>query len=179
MFLQAYVQNYDWPGNNWMVYRRKDPGAEGKWRLIVWDAEYSFGSGSAGFRTDINTLERAYNPHDSITRLLEKPFHNCGFKVRFVERAREYLGIENLHNRPPNEVGQLSRERVKAEILKQAAIVRPFIQMEADRWVPGLGMGLELFDQNIANALKFVDEREAAILHHLHILRHQAFLDCK
>jgi hypothetical protein len=179
VFLEAYVQNYDWPGNNWIVYRRKDPGFEGKWRMIVWDAEYSFGSGSEGFRTDINTLERVHSPHDSVTRLLEKPFHNCGFKVRFVERAREYLGLENLHNRPPNEVGQLSKERVKTEILNQAAIVRPFIQMEADRWAPGLGMGVELFDRNIANALKFVDDREAAIVHHLDILRYQSFKDCR
>jgi len=29
MFLQAYIQNYDWPGNNWTVYRRKDAGAVG------------------------------------------------------------------------------------------------------------------------------------------------------
>jgi hypothetical protein len=147
--------------------------------MLVWDAEYSFGSGSEGFQTGIDTLARAYGPHDSITRLLEKPFHNCGFKARFVQRAREYLGLENLNNRPLTEVGQLSKERVKAEILKQAAIVRPFIQMEADRWAPGLGMGVELFDKNIANSLKFVDEREAIILNHLHILRYQRFIDCR
>jgi hypothetical protein len=179
MFLEAYVQNYDWPANNWITYRRKDPGNEGKWRMLVWDAEYSFGSGSEGFQTGIDTLSRAYGPHDSITRLLEKPFHNCGFKLRFIQRAREYLGLENLNNRPPAEVGQLSKERVRAELLKQAAMVRPFIQMEADRWAPGLGMGLELFDKNIVNSLRFVDEREAIILNHLHILRYQQFTDCK
>lgn len=183
MFLQAYAQNYDWPGNNWTVYRRKDPGAEGpegQWRMMVWDAEYSFGSGSQGFKTDMNTVVRVHSPHDSITRLLEKPFiHNCALKHRFVTRAREYLGVENLSGRPANEVGQLSKERVKAEILKQASMVRPFIRMEADRWVPHLGIGLELFDQNIANALRFVDEREAVILHHLDELRYQTFTECK
>jgi hypothetical protein len=180
MFLQAYIQNYDWPGNNWIVYRRKDPGHVGKWRLMMWDAEYSFGSGSEGFQVDMNTLSRAYGPHDSITRILEKPFiQNCELKVRFVQRAREYLGLENIHNRPPQEVGQLSKERVKAEILKQAAIVRPFMQLEADRWAPGLGMGVDLFDRNIANTLRFVDEREAIILQHLDILRYQTFTQCK
>jgi len=183
MFLQAYVQNYDWPGNNWTVYQRTDPGAEGverKWRMIVWDAEYAFGGGSQGFKTDLNTLIKVYSPHDSISRILEKPFiHNCGLKVRFVNRAREYLGVENPEGRPAEQVGQLSKERVRAEIEKQAATVRPFIQMEAERWVPGTGMGMALFDQNVENMLTFVDEREDVILHHLDELRYQTFTDCK
>jgi len=183
MFLQAYVQNYDWPGNNWTVYQRTDPGAEEverKWRMIVWDAEYAFGGGSQGFKTDLNTLIKVYSPHDSISRILEKPFiHNCGLKVRFVNRAREYLGVENPEGKPADQVGQLSKERVRAEIEKQAATVRPFIQMEAERWVPGTGMGVALFDQNVENMLTFVDEREDVILHHLDELRYQTFTDCK
>lgn len=182
MFLQAYVQNYDWPGNNWVAYRRKDPAAignEGKWRLLVWDAETTFGSGSnEGFKTDVNTLTKIYSPHDSITRILEKPFiHSCDLKFRFVQRAREYLGVENLNNRPEHEVGQLSKERVKAEILNQAAIIRPFIQMEANRWAPF--MNTEIFDQNIQNTLRFVDERQDIILHHLDILKYETFTQCR
>ena len=181
MFLQAYVQNYDWPGNNWIIYRRSDPmatGNEAKWRMMAWDAEYSFGSGSDGFAADKNTLVRVYSPHDSITRLLEKPFiGNCELKHRFVQRAREYLGVENLQHKPETEVGQLAGERVKAEILKQAAIVRPFIQMEAERWAPE--MNVALFDQNIQEALHFVDTRETVILEHLDILRYQTFTQCQ
>jgi len=183
MFLEAYVQNYDWPGNNWIVYQRTDPAAEGverQWRMMVWDSEYAFGGGSQGFKTDTNTLIKVYSPHDSITRILEKPFiHNCGLKHRFVNRAREYLGVENLEGKPADQVGQLARERVRAEILEQAAIVRPFIQMEAERWVPGTGMGVAVFDQNVDNLLRFVDEREEVILHHLDELRYQTFTDCK
>lgn len=182
MFLQAYVQNYDWPGSNWIVYRRSDPrasGNEGQWRMLVWDAEYSFGSGSQGFKTDINTVARVHSPHDSITRILEKPFiGNCALKHRFVQRAREYLGVENPPGKPETEIGQLSKERVKAEILKQADIVRPFIPMEVARWAPDLP-GVTLFEQNIQNMLRFVDEREAVVLHHLDILRYQTFTQCR
>jgi len=181
MFLEAYIQNYDWPHANWIVYRRSDPSSnpiENRWRLIMWDAEYNFGGGSQGFKTDLNTLEKVYSPHDSITRVLEKPFiASCGFKVRFWQRAREYLGVENTTNRPANEVGQLSKEHIKAEILKQAAIVRPYIGMEAQRWAPD--MNVPVFDQNIANALKFVDERQEVILHHLDVLRNQTFTECQ
>ncbi len=181
LFLQAYVQNLDWPDSNWIIYRRMDAGAkanEGKWRMIVWDAEMTLGNVDGGFKNDINTLERAYSPHDSITRILEKSFiGSCYMKVRFWERAREYLGVENTHNRPPNEVGQLSKERVKAEILNQAAIVRPFIDMEAQRWAPD--MGVANFDHSVEQALKFADERQEVILHHLDVMRNQLFTSCK
>lgn len=180
MFLQAYIQNTDWPDANWVVVRRKDPGAvgnEGKWRMMVWDAETAFGGG-ADFRTDFNTVVNVHSPHDSITRILEKPFiRNCALKHQFVERAREYLGVENRYNKPPEQVGQLSKERVKAEIMEQAAIIRPYIDLEAQRWAPDLGV--TSFDHSVQEALRFVDERQDIILHHLDILRYQTFTECQ
>ncbi len=181
MFLQAYIQNADWPSANWVAYQRVDPegkGNERKWRMMVWDAEDSFGNGADG-KIDLNTIARVHSPHDSITRILEKPFiSNCGYKHLFVNRAREYLGVENQYGKPESEVGQLSKERVKAEIMKQAAIVRPFMQLETDRWAPDLP-GVALFEKNIEHALTFAEEREEIILHHLDILRYQTFTECK
>jgi hypothetical protein len=181
MFLQAYVQHTDWPSANWVVYRRWDERGqppEIQWRMMVWDTEDSFGSGEDN-RVDINTVVRVYSPHDSITRILEKPFIGyCGMKHEFVTRAREYLGVENKFGKPPTEVGQLSKERVKAEIMAQAEIVRPFIPLEAERWAPDLP-GLQIFDQNVQNMLHFADVREEVILHHLDELRYQTFTECK
>jgi hypothetical protein len=180
MFLQAYVQHTDWPGANWVVYRRKDGGAqgsEGKWRMMVWDAEDTFGGGEHG-RMDVNTLIRVHSPHDSITRILEKPFiGNCALKHRFVERAREYLGVENLYGKPEQEIGQLTKERVKAEIMRQAEIVRPFMPLEIGRWAPDLTM--ELWEANIQRMLEFVEVRQDVILHHLDLLRYQTFTTCQ
>jgi hypothetical protein len=128
---------------------------------------------------DQNTLVKVYGPHDSITRILEKPFIGfCGYKHKFVDRAREYLGVENKYGKPESEIGQLSKERVKAEITKQANIVRPFIQMETDRWIPDWP-GAATFEQNIEDMLTFVDVRQDVILHHLDILRYQTFTECK
>jgi hypothetical protein len=181
LFLQAYVQHTDWPGANWVVYRRWDPGAdnnEHQWRMMVWDAEDSFGGGEDN-RIDINTLERAYSPHDSITRILEKAFiGSCYLKNSFVQRAKEYLGVENLNNRPANEVGQLSKERVRAEVLRQADIVRPFIPLETQRWAPDLP-GLDIFNSNIENTMRFIDAREEVMLEHLRILKDQTFTQCQ
>jgi len=129
---------------------------------------------------NVFSLIKVYSPHDSISRILEKPFiHNCGLKVRFVNRAREYLGVENLEGKPADQAGQLSKEPVRAEVLRQAAIVRPFIQMEADRWAPGTGIGVELWEHNIDNVLTFVDEREDVILGYLDELRYKTFTECK
>jgi hypothetical protein len=181
LFLQTYVQNTDWPSANWVVYRRSDPGAvgnEAQWRMMVWDTEDSFGGGEGG-QYDLNTLVKAYSPHDSITRILEKPFiGNCAFKHRFVDRAREYLGVENKFGKPADQVGQLSIERVQAEINKQADIVRPYIPMETARWASDLP-GPEIFERNIASALNFAEKRQDVIVHHLDILRYQTFTECK
>jgi hypothetical protein len=164
-----------------VVYRRWDERGlppEIQWRMMVWDTEDSFGSGEDN-RVDINTVVRVYSPHDSITRILEKPFIGyCGMKHEFVTRAREYLGVENKFGKPPTEVGQLSKERVKAEIMTQAEIVRPFMPLEAERWAPDLP-GLQIFDQNVQNMLHFTDVREEVILHHLDELRYQTFTECK
>lgn len=181
MFLQAYVQHTDWPSANWVVYRRWDEGGrapEIQWRMMVWDTEDSFGGGEDG-RMDINTIVRVHSPHDSITRILEKPFiGNCGLKHRFVQRAREYLGVENQYGKPPTEVGQLSKERVKAEIIEQADIVRPFIPLETQRWAADLP-GPQIFENNVQMMLEFVNVREEVILHHLDELRYQTFTNCQ
>ena len=181
LFLQAYVQHTDWPSANWVVYRRWDEGTvdtQHQWRMLVWDAEDSFGGGENG-RVDLNTLERAYSPHDSITRILEKPFiQSCSMKNNFVHRSREYLGAENIYNKPEEQIGQLSKERVKAEITTQADIVRPFIGLETQRWASDLP-GEAIFEQNIENALAFVDAREEIMLEHLRILKDQTFTSCQ
>lgn len=67
----------------------------------------------------------------------------------------KYWGMYNLveeGGNPKTEVGQLSRERVKTEILSQAGLVRPFVEMEADRWPAELS--LTLFEQQIREALR-------------------------
>ena len=82
------------------------------------------------------------------------------------------------YGKPESEIGQLSKEKVKAEIIKQSNTVRPFIGMEAERWAPDID-GVGIFERNIADMLTFVDVREEVILNHLDILRYQTFTECK
>ena len=87
---------------------------------------------------------------------------NSALKHRFVSQACEFLGVETLCVKPEIEVGQLSKEGVKAEILKQAALVRPFVEMEAERWPSNLS--LELFEQQRREALTILDAHDDGVL---------------
>jgi len=197
-----FLQSYSDKNAQWDIIEKEVSTETGEWISQEVAKDGNYGSwldnqnwvGGADFSNPANigglewrvemenvfSLIKVYSPHDSISRILEKPFiHNCGLKVRFVERAREYLGVENLEGKPADQAGQLSKEPVRAEVLRQAATVRPFIQMEADRWVPGTGMGVALFDQNVENMLTFVDEREDVILGYLDELRYKTFTECK
>lgn len=180
LFLQAYVQNYDWPGDGWIIYRRVDPAAaaaEGQWRVLVRNTGHSFGSGAA-FTSAANTFSPLCSPSQGFTRLLSKSFSSgCDLKGDFAGQAREYLGRENLNGGPENQPGPLAKDRVRAELLRQAELVRPFIQLEIDRWLPGLSP--DTFDQNIQNALTFIDEREDVLLRQLDNFRYQTFTGCK
>lgn len=181
IFLQAYVQNHNWPGNGWIVYRRSDPGAttgEARWRVMVGHVEDSLGSSREGFQTNGDTLAGISSPDASVSRILGALLQdNCELRDRFRDQAREYLGVADPAGNPDSETGPLSKERVRAEILNQAAIVRPFIQLDIERWTPELSV--EIFDQNIQNALTSVDEREAVMLQSLEKLSYGSPGNCE
>ncbi|MBP3857798.1 MAG: CotH kinase family protein [Ruminiclostridium sp.] len=58
--MQIYVDNKDWPGNNFKVWRyypadgeiTDSPYLDGKWRFLLFDAEYAWGLYGAGYSDD-------------------------------------------------------------------------------------------------------------------------------
>lgn len=58
--IQIYIDNKDWPGNNFKVWRYYPSEGEevdseyldGKWRFLLFDAEYAWGLYGAGFKDD-------------------------------------------------------------------------------------------------------------------------------
>ncbi len=55
--LNIWVQNHDWPHHNWYAARERHP--QGRWKLIVWDIEDSFGSGASRGSYNMNTFANA------------------------------------------------------------------------------------------------------------------------
>ncbi len=58
--MQIYIDNKDWPGNNFKVWRYypgegetvTSPYLDGKWRFLLFDAEFAWGLYGAGYRDD-------------------------------------------------------------------------------------------------------------------------------
>ena len=60
-FLNVWLDNRDWPHNNFYAYRNRDGGP---WRFLPWDTEMILGSWHDGFHMDRDTFSRASVPKD-------------------------------------------------------------------------------------------------------------------
>jgi hypothetical protein len=116
------------------------PAPHGQWVLLYLNGKY----------WGLYNLMEAQNFHAHAGQ-------NPAGQHRFLSLACEFLGVATLCGQSAPEAGQLSQAQVQAEILRQAAIVRPFVPLEADRWASSLS--LARFDQQIQAALTLVDER--------------------
>ncbi len=123
---QIYVNNRDWPGNNIKYWR---PHSEnGKWRWILFDTDFGFGIwGNTDYL--LNTVQFALetngpawpNPPWS-TLLLRKLVENQKFRNKFLNRYADMLNTTFVP------------ERVIAQIDSIAAIIRPEITRNNQKW---------------------------------------------
>jgi len=91
---EIYFANYDWPGNNFKIWRSQLP--KSKWRFLIFDLDFSFGSDEkSSFST--NSMEHAtthgeYWPHSHSSNLLfRKLLENDEFKSQFLARFEYHL----------------------------------------------------------------------------------------
>ena len=91
---EIYFANYDWPGNNFKIWRSQHP--KSKWRFLIFDLDFSFGSDEkSSFST--NSMEHAtthgeYWPHSHSSNLLfRKLLENDEFKSQFLARFEYHL----------------------------------------------------------------------------------------
>ncbi len=94
---EIYFDNEDWPGNNLKYWRERSDN--GRWRWILFDTDFGFGLYDVN-KYQNNTLEFATavngpdwpNPPWS-TLILRKLLENDDFKVRFINRAADFLNV--------------------------------------------------------------------------------------
>lgn len=91
---EIYYANYDWPCNNFKIWKTNAPGS--KWRFLIYDLDMSFAAEDLS-SYETSSLEHATTvgnewPYCSCSSfLLRKLLENEGFKNEFINRFSHHL----------------------------------------------------------------------------------------
>jgi|GEM_PF-804028 hypothetical protein len=119
--LNIWVQNHDWPHHNWYAVRERTP--TGRWKLLVWDIEDSFGSGASRGSYSLNTFNQAQNS-SSIGNLFAGLLKSAEYREYFLQRLEYYLNTT------------LNESHLLPKLDEHAALIRAAMPFEAQRWNP-------------------------------------------
>ena len=99
----VFLDNTDWPGNNYLRWRERSP--EGKWRWMTKDLDFGFGFvelDTENFNTgnpNVNSLDRLLNPTfffpnpEWSTLLFNRLMENRIWKTQFINRMADQLNV--------------------------------------------------------------------------------------
>lgn len=105
MATQVYINNVDWPGNNFLLWRTRTvdpnkPYADGRWRFALYDTEYSMWLyGNANTRYDVDNirgilLAQSNQGQSKLGKMAFSLQTNYEFKQRFV---KAFVQISNIN----------------------------------------------------------------------------------
>ena len=127
---QIYFNNHDWPGNNIKYWKSKD----GKWRWIIYDTDFGFGSHPSWLGYNHNTLMFALNPNGPnwpnppwSTLLFREMVNNLEFRNKFINRYSDELNSRFLPVRFSNHIDSLI-DNIKIEIPSHYDRWRNYVQ---------------------------------------------------
>ncbi len=158
---QSYIVNWDCMlnNNNWMIWRADTPDdtnpyADGKWRFLLYDTEYSSGyDGVSGLTRDYFKHMDRSNTIKSLSSLFFKLMNNAGFKADFLTTAKRVYG-ENFDS-----------AKVSAKIDSYADRLNAVITDTFKRF----GVGADHMS-NVRIVRNFYNKRGAYAMHHLNLL---------
>ncbi len=128
----VFIDNTDWPGNNYLRWRERSP--DGKWRWMTKDLDFAFGFaelGTGSFNSGnpfVNSLDRMLNPTffypnpDWSTILFQKLMENPKWKQDFVNRMADQLNV------------LFPQQRMLDRINEFQATYQPEIQQHNQKW---------------------------------------------
>ena len=102
---QIYLNNTDWPQNNFAVWKASTPEegndyADGKWRAFLFDTELSTGLYGNDAAVDRNAFQRISRNTDNESRMFINLLKNDGFRDQFnitmMDLANENFGEKNV-----------------------------------------------------------------------------------
>lgn len=158
---ESYIVNWDCMlnNNNWMIWRSDEtdasnPYADGKWRFLLFDTEYSSGyDGQCSVRRDyFKDMDRS-GKITSMGSLFFKLMQNADFKQQFFTRYQT-IAKENF-----------DYSTVSAKIDEYAAALKDATNDTYRRFNIGAN-----FDSNVKILRNFYKNRSKYALHHLNVL---------
>ena len=158
---ESYIVNWDCMinNNNWMLWRADEPDAanpyaDGKWRFLLFDTEYSSGyDGQCPLSRDyFKSMDRS-GKITSIASLFFRLMNNAQFKEQFFSRYQQIVK-ENF-----------DAAKVSAKIDAYASATKQAANDTCRRF--GIGA---TFDSNVKILRNFYNKRAPYALHHLNLL---------
>jgi len=159
---EIYFGNYDWPGNNNKNWKAKTPGA--KWRWLMYDLDYTFGSNGNQNDYTFNTLEHCLEangagwPNPSWTTLiLRRLLTSPEFRRRFINRTTDLINTTFVP------------ETALAKLASMQSLFAPEMPRHIQRW-QGTGNvipSVSTWEDNIDTVETFVRRRPEHVLEHV------------
>ncbi len=133
-----YTAMWDWPWNNYVFYRERSNGPNGRWRYTTWDTEG--GCMVNNYYTDYVTNQVKNQNYNSIAldltgrnaydlpRLFDRLRTNTEWKLRFADRVHKQLNNGGaLDDRDPDAAGP-NKSRLQARLDSLVAEAGPIVQ---------------------------------------------------
>ena len=150
MVMNLYFNNYDFPGNNIIMWRPRTE--DGRWRWIAKDCEYALGL--YGDPVDYNIIEWLYNPdYDSekhwgangsdATRLFRRLMEDEDFNREFIDHCAIYMG-DFLNEQGVRKIWDPMYEQIKFEY--------PYHRNLINKWWPN-------YNEELTNARNWLKQR--------------------
>lgn len=155
----VFLDNTDWPGNNYLRWRERSP--EGKWRWMTKDLDYGFGFlelDTENFNTGnpvINSLDRLLNPTfffpnpDWATILFNRLMENPVWKTQFINRMADQLNV------------LFTKERMLAKIDTFQSTYQAEINQHNQKW-----QNVWTWNQDVDILRRFAEGRTEAVRNH-------------
>jgi len=132
MIFNLFIDNQDWPGNNYRRFRERNDSAQ--WQFFTYDLDFSFGlfTGqviNSGF-PGLNTLDGNYN----IPMIKIYPYNEWGTRV-FRRLADNEMWRHKFFNRASDQLNTLFKpQRVIGRIDSFLALYAPEMVDHIDKW---------------------------------------------
>lgn len=157
MVMNLYYNNQDFPGNNIVMWRRRN--GDGRWRFVAKDTD--FGLGLYGSNANYNSIKWLYDPnYDSNrnwanqyehTRLFRRMMEDEDFKREFIDRASIYMG-DFMNSTGTREIWDPMYDLIKTEYPNHRQLI--------NQWWPN-------YTSELSQARQWVSNRTGYFYQHL------------